>query len=144
MVVWLGGVLLACKGGFGSGDPTDLSGEIDPTTTHPSCLEDDGLVKDTPSTGAFGRYKRKGFDRYAQIVAQSGGVIPLFAQEQVSDAKLLRARSLLKFFLTDVPGSTWGADKSAVANSMAENEAVLMIDPPPMRCRAGMPYLQPR
>jgi len=72
-------------------------------------------------------YKRKGFGRYAQVVAPSGGVIPVFAQEQVSDAKLLRARSLLKFFLTNVPGSTWGADKSAVANAMAENEAVLMM-----------------
>jgi hypothetical protein len=120
-------VLIGCKGGFGAGVPTDLTGEIDPEIAHPSCIEDSGLVMETPGSGAYSPYKRKGFDRYAQVVAPNGGVIPVFAQEQVSDAKLLRARSLLKFFLTDVPGSTWGADKSAVANSMAENEAVLMM-----------------
>jgi hypothetical protein len=127
LIAWLGSILLACNGGFGSADSTDLSGEIDPATAHPSCVEDGGLVMETPGSGSYSRYKRKGFDRYAQVVAPNGGVIPVFAQEQVSDAKLLRARSLLKFFLTDVPGSTWGADKSAVANAMAENEAVLMM-----------------
>ena len=54
-------------------------------------------------------------------------MIPIFAQGQVSDAQLLRARNLLRFFLTNAPDSQWGSDKSAVANAMADNGAALVM-----------------
>ena len=45
------------------------------------------------------------------------------------------ARQSLQFFLTDVPGSRFGSDKSAVANAMANNRAMLMM--PEGRHREG-------
>jgi hypothetical protein len=123
--------LLACqhfgKMNFGKDDPTDLTGNIDPTTIHPYCLDDSGIVMQTPQEGDYQRYYSQGFIKYATVVAPNGGVIPIFAQDEVSDEQLIRARSLLMFFLTDVPGSQWGADKSSVANKMVENSASLMM-----------------
>ncbi|MCP4676621.1 MAG: hypothetical protein GY854_14130 [Deltaproteobacteria bacterium] len=40
---------------------------------------------------------------------------------------LYRARGLLEFFLSDAPGTTYGSDKTAVANTMADNEAILIM-----------------
>ena len=112
---------------FGSDSPTDLTGDVDPDSIHPSCTEDQGVVMETPSDGDYGDFLDWGFTRYATVVAPSGGVIPIFAQDAVSDAQVYRARSLMRFFLTDAPGTEWGADKSAVADKMAENGAVLMM-----------------
>jgi hypothetical protein len=122
---------LACqnigKPDFGTDSPTDLTGEIDPTVIHPSCTADSTLVKETPQDGDYQRYYNQGFTRYSSIVAPNGGVIPIFAQDGVSDEQLIRARSLMHFFLTNVPGSTWGSDKTEVANKMVENGASLMM-----------------
>ena len=123
-------IAIACntdKTNFDTDIPTDLSGEVDPSVIHPSCLEDASLIQETPEDGGYQQFSSQGFHRYTSIVAPNGGVIPIFAQNGVSDQQLLRARSLLKFFLTDVEGSTWGADKSEVANSMAANHASLMM-----------------
>lgn len=122
--------LLACGGktmDFGDGDPTDLSGVIDPDIIHPSCLDDEGLILNTPDSGDYSRFEQEGFSRYTQIVAPNGGVIPIFAQSDISEAQLIRARNVLRFFLTDSEGSLRGDDKSAVANSMADNGAALMM-----------------
>ena len=125
-MIW---ILLGCakQGDFGFDDPTNLSGLVDEQTIHPSCLEDAELILKTPNEGGFSLYHRKGFSRYTQIVAPNGGIIPIFAQDEVSDEQLLRARNILRFFLTDAPTTLLGADKSSVANSMADNNAVLMM-----------------
>ncbi|PID93422.1 MAG: hypothetical protein CSA95_08020 [Bacteroidetes bacterium] len=39
----------------------------------------------------------------------------------------MRCRSVLEFYLTDYPGSVYGADKSAVARKMVENNAILCL-----------------
>ncbi len=118
-----------------SQDATDQDGAIDPsqdalgpdTTTGPalSCLEDDGVVIPTPD--AHSNYKNWGFDRYAEVVAPNGKPIRIFATAQVTDEMVHRARNVLRFFLTDVEGSQYGSDKSAVANSMADHGATLML-----------------
>jgi hypothetical protein len=121
---------VGCRTGkldFGEDKPTDLSGSVDPVERHPSCAEDEGIVLETPSTGDYAEFLDWDFTRYAAVVAPNGGVIPIFAQDGVSDAQLYRARSLLRFFLTDAPGTVWGSDKTAVANKMADNGAVLMM-----------------
>lgn len=66
------------------------------------------------------------FDRYTKIVAPNGQAIHLLIQNQVSDAKAVRAREVMRFFLTDAPGSQYGADKTAIANRMGNNEAALV------------------
>ena len=125
MIVFLLGCLKTSN--FGFDEPTNLRNVVDEDAIHPSCLEDDGLIQITPSEAGFAAYKRKGFSRYTQIVAPNGGVIPIFAQDEVGDEQLIRARNIVRFFLTDSVSTTLGIDKSAVANAMADNGAVLMM-----------------
>lgn len=68
-----------------------------------------------------------GFNRYTAVMAPNGKAIPIIAQYQITDEQMVRVRSILKHYLTDYPGSRYGADKSAVANKMAENSAILML-----------------
>jgi len=49
------------------------------------------------------------------------GVFPLLATKGFSDEQLLCACNILDFFLKDVPGSRYGADKRAIANAIARN-----------------------
>ena len=131
-MTWLlAALLLGCQSdepaNYGTGTPTTLSTTIDPAVAHPSCLDDAELILETPDEGDFAQYLEYGFTRYTQVVAPGGGVIPIFAQTEISKTQLLRARGILQFYLTDVPGSTWGADKSDVANAMVTNGAALMM-----------------
>ncbi|MCH2148438.1 MAG: hypothetical protein MK095_03305 [Phycisphaerales bacterium] len=73
------------------------------------------------------RLRREGFTKYAEVIAPNGKSIRIIAQPGVRNIAVARARNLLQFFLTDVPGSRYGADKSAVANAMADNRAMLMM-----------------
>jgi hypothetical protein len=103
----------------------DGAGEVVAADPALSCAEDAGVVIETPE--AYSAYSEWGFDRYAEVVAPNGGAIKIFAATDVSDEMVMRARNVLRFFLTDVPGSTYGADKSEVANQMASNGATLML-----------------
>ncbi|MEM7352778.1 MAG: hypothetical protein AAF657_18430 [Acidobacteriota bacterium] len=66
------------------------------------------------------------FDRYTKIVAPNGEAIHFLIQDQVTDEMAARAREVMRFYLTDAPGSEFGADKTAVANSMGSLEAALV------------------
>jgi hypothetical protein len=66
------------------------------------------------------------FDRYSSVTAPSGKPIHILAEPGVHDAHLRRARRLLTWFLTDVPGTAHGGDKAAVANALAEQGATLL------------------
>lgn len=67
------------------------------------------------------------FDRYTKVDTPNGGVIHIIAQNEIMENQIVRARGILQHYLTDFPGSVYGADKSAVANKMAENGAVLLL-----------------
>ncbi|MCH2135598.1 MAG: alpha/beta hydrolase fold domain-containing protein [Phycisphaerales bacterium] len=73
------------------------------------------------------KLRRAGFTKQTAVIAPNGRPIRIVAQPGVPDLAVKRARNLLRFFLTDVPGSRFGADKSAVANAMANNRAALMM-----------------
>ena len=60
-------------------------------------------------------------------MAPNGRPIRIIAQRGVRDIAVARARNLLTFFLTDVPDSRFGSDKSAIVNAMADNGAMLMM-----------------
>jgi len=112
----------------GGGEDTDtgITGlESVPAEAHASCGEDSGIVQAIPSE--YGPYINKGFDRYAEVIAPNGGPIRIFAQDEISEAQIIRARNLLRFFLTNVDESTWGEDKSDVADSMADHTAILLM-----------------
>ncbi|MEM6991599.1 MAG: hypothetical protein AAF721_13925 [Myxococcota bacterium] len=108
------------------GVPDDSGGDTPlPATAHPSCLEDVGVILDTPASDAA--FLAEGMTRYATVEAPDGGLIKIYAQDGVSELQIRRARSILQFFLTDVVDSMYGSDKGAVANAMVSNGAVLVL-----------------
>lgn len=67
------------------------------------------------------------FDRYTKLDTPNGGAIHIIAQNEILTNQMVRARGILQHYLTDYPGSIYGEDKSAIANKMAENGAVLLL-----------------
>ena len=67
------------------------------------------------------------FDRYTAITTPSGERIHVLAQAGVSDAKIRRARAVLNMHLENVPGTSAGADKADVADSISGNCGTLAI-----------------
>lgn len=70
---------------------------------------------------------RMNYSKFIDYKTPNGGSVPLVATDDVSDEQLLRAYNILDFYLTDAPGTRYGADKSAVANAMAQNNALLVM-----------------
>ncbi|WP_371170711.1 hypothetical protein [Aliiroseovarius sp. 2305UL8-7] len=73
------------------------------------------------------RVYRQNYSKFIDYLTPNGGKILLVATDGMSDEQLLRAYNILDFYLTDVPGSEFGSDKTAVANAMADNGAVLVM-----------------
>ena len=67
------------------------------------------------------------FSRYSKVVAPNGKPIHIFAQSEVSDQQIIRARDILGFYLTDVPKLIYGRKKNVVANAMANRSASLLF-----------------
>ena len=67
------------------------------------------------------------FVKYTKLQAPNGQAIHFIAQNQVTDAQIVRARNMLQFYLTNVSGSIYGANKAGVMNAMGNNEATLML-----------------
>ncbi|MEM1452227.1 MAG: hypothetical protein AAGI22_24180 [Planctomycetota bacterium] len=67
------------------------------------------------------------FARYAALVAPSGARIHVLAQTGVPDAKIRRAREVLRLHLTDRAGSDAGASKADVANLAASRCGTLAL-----------------
>ena len=86
-----------------------------------ACAHGADRIIATPA--AYERYISEGLVRYTEVTMPGGGVVPIFAGDALSDAQILRARELLRFFLANHPGSRWGDDKTAVADAMAANSA---------------------
>ena len=66
------------------------------------------------------------FALYTQLTAPNGQYLHLLAQAGVQQKQLIRARSILEFYLTDRETLEYG-DKTTVFNAMADNEATLLI-----------------
>ena len=72
-------------------------------------------------------YNATNFDKYTRVIAPNGGSIHIVAQSRVSEEQVIRSRSVLEHYLKNLSGSAYGNDKSAVANKMAENKAILCL-----------------
>ncbi|MCT4608504.1 MAG: hypothetical protein N4A70_04795 [Pelagimonas sp.] len=77
--------------------------------------------------GDLRRVFRRNYEKFIAYKTPNGGEILLVATDGMSDEQLLRAYNILDFYLTDVPGALFGADKTAVVNTMADNGAVLVM-----------------
>jgi hypothetical protein len=124
--MWTLTLVLACSGG----DEDDPRDPVLPTVDLPegapqACAHGVEVIVDTPETETA--YMREGLTRYTEVVAPNGHAIAVFAADELSDAQILRARNLLRFYLQDLPDSQHGEDKTAVANAMADNGAALAL-----------------
>lgn len=110
-------LLLLCIASFGYSqtlsDNIDISGSTNGIVALPS--------------SAPAAFRNAGFVKYTKIQAPNGQAIHFVMQNAVTDAQAVRARNILKFYLTNVPGSQYGTDKTAVINAMGTNEALLLL-----------------
>ena len=82
------------------------------------------------------------FSKYTKHVAPNGKPIHIFAQSRVSDLQLVRAREILKYHLTDAPGTMYGSDKAAIANRMGDVRATLTYTDTQAKSFAMRPILR--
>ncbi|MGD8538321.1 MAG: hypothetical protein PVI66_06370 [Candidatus Aminicenantes bacterium] len=82
------------------------------------------------------------FSKYTKHMAPNGKPIHIFAQSGVSDLQVVRAREILKYHLTDAPGTQYGSDKTALANRMADVRATLIYTDTEIKSFAMRPILR--
>jgi hypothetical protein len=73
------------------------------------------------------RVIRDVFVKYTKIYAPNGKPIHILAQDGWTEDQIKKGRNVLEFILTDFPGSEYGNDKSAIANSMADRKATMVF-----------------
>jgi hypothetical protein len=66
------------------------------------------------------------FTSYTKIMASNGQAIHFLLQDQVTDEMAVRAREVMRFYLTDVPGAEYGNDKTDIVNRIGSNDAALV------------------
>ena len=81
----------------------------------------------TPVPETLGWRYRAGFRRYTKVTAPNGKPIHIVAKSGITNEQILRCRGILEHYLRDYLGSLYGSDKSGVADSMANNGAVLLL-----------------
>lgn len=84
-------------------------------------------ITEVPNSLSTTYSKAQKFNRYTKVDAPNGKAIHIVAQDQITDNQMVRSRAILTHFLAPYAGSTYGADKSSVANKMADNGAILML-----------------
>ena len=67
------------------------------------------------------------FEKYTHLEISEGVVIPILAQGEVANSQILHVKKILKEFLTDVVGTGWGANKTAVINAVSMSNAFLAL-----------------
>ena len=130
--------LVACGGSSSDNKTTVEETVTPPATTTPTTTTAPTTTPTNPASNGLGisvvpdslknTYSAAlKFDRYTKVDTPNGGVIHIIAQNEIMENQIVRARGILQHYLTDFPGSVYGADKSAVANKMAENGATLLL-----------------
>jgi hypothetical protein len=84
-------------------------------------------ISDVPAALINTYSKALKFNRYTKIDTPDGNAIHIVAQDAVTDNQIVRSRNILQHYLTNYPGSVYGADKSAVANKIAANGGILLL-----------------
>lgn len=82
------------------------------------------------------------FAKYTKHMAPNGKPIHIFSQAGVNDLQVVRAREILKYHLTDAPGTQYGHDKTALANRMADVRATLIYTDTEIKSFAMRPILR--
>jgi hypothetical protein len=95
-----------------------------------------------PLPASVGKTLNSIFVKYTKVTAPNGKPIHLMAQEGISDLQFIKAREVLIFHLTDVPGSRYGSDKSGIANQLANVRALMPCFDTEETARAAHPILR--
>ncbi|MBI9063887.1 MAG: hypothetical protein JEZ14_18030 [Marinilabiliaceae bacterium] len=107
--------LLACSKEESTAVEPQLTGKLDAELG----------IEAVPSS--MGRQYTKNFNRHTKVTTPDGCAIHIVAQSNITNEQIVRCRSILEHYLRNYPGSKYGSDKSAVANKMAANKAVLTL-----------------
>jgi len=83
------------------------------------------------------------FSKYTKHVAPNGKPIHILGQSRVSDLQMARAREILRYHLSDAPGTRYGSDKTQVANRMGDVRATLIYTDTQARAFAMYDILEP-
>jgi hypothetical protein len=83
------------------------------------------------------------FTKYTKHLAPNGKPIHILGQAGVSELQMVRAREILKYHLTDVPGTAYGSHKTDVANRMGDVRATLIYTDTQARAFAMYDILEP-
>ena len=67
------------------------------------------------------------FQKYTHLQISDEGVIPILSQSEVSDSQILHVKKVLNEYLTDVPFTNWGNNKSSLKNALSMSNAFLII-----------------
>lgn len=92
-----------------------------PASAHPSCSADVAVV------GVPNEFEGNGFDGYYELVMDGQVAMRYLFQPSLSQAQIEHVVRTTRWYLTDVPGSKFGADKAAVISTLASNEATMVI-----------------
>ncbi|MBX2814857.1 MAG: hypothetical protein KTR24_02625 [Saprospiraceae bacterium] len=116
---------LVCFGIWATCLLVGCSGPPDAQLSSASKLNPNLGIAEVP--GYLGKQFTSRFDRCIKVMAPNGKPIHIVAQSNITDEQMVRCRNILTHFLTDYPGSRFGHDKSAIANRMADNNAILAL-----------------
>ena len=83
------------------------------------------------------------FSKYTKHVAPNGKPIHILGQSRVSDLQMARAREILRYHLTDAPGTRYGSHKTPIANRMGDVRATLIYTDTQARAFAMYDILRP-
>ncbi|WP_068087766.1 hypothetical protein [Polycladidibacter stylochi] len=115
-------VLASCSDSFRTFPESDGT-IVFPETINTKASED-GIVV-LPET-VPGPYKEM-FKYYTSVTAPNGKPIHILIQDKWSREKIIKGRNVLKHILTNAPGTKYGANKVAVANSLANQQAAMIF-----------------
>ena len=83
------------------------------------------------------------FSKYTKHVAPNGKPIHILGQSRVRDLQMARAREILRYHLSDAPGTRYGSDKAEIADRMGDVRATLIYTDTQARAFAMYDILEP-
>ncbi len=95
------------------------------TSQAPGELNDMLGIEAVPTS--LGNSYTSNFNRYTKVIAPNGKAIHIVAQSNIREEQIIRCRNILTHYLTDLEGAQFGSDKGAIANKMADNNAILTL-----------------
>jgi len=65
--------------------------------------------------------------RYTHVQTPNGDYIQFLIQDQITEEMVVHVRSVLESFLSNIPNSNYGSNKSSLANSIASSNAIMFL-----------------